>query len=179
MAQNHRLVAHRSTPPAQVSAVEVELVGFAPYEDMMFRFSVRDGQGVVLPERVSPVRTDGLWRTTCFEIFLKSADGTSYTEFNASPSTQWAAYSFDDYRENMRDQPMSIAPHIERVGDEPLCFDVDINLSDLRPGSLKLALSAVIEETDGTKSYWALRHPPGPPDFHHPDCFALQLPPAR
>ncbi len=40
---------------------------------------------------------------------------------------------------------------------------------------VSIALSAVIEETDGTKSYWALRHPPGPPDFHHPDCFALTL----
>ena len=39
----------------------------------------------------------------------------------------------------------------------------------------KLALAAVIEEVDGTKSYWALRHPPGKPDFHHPDCFALTL----
>ena len=39
-----------------------------------------------------------------------------------------------------------------------------------------VALSAVIEETDGAKSYWALAHPPGPPDFHHPDCFALTLP---
>ena len=39
----------------------------------------------------------------------------------------------------------------------------------------KLALSAVIEELDGTKSYWALAHPPGKPDFHHPDCFALTL----
>lgn len=42
-------------------------------------------------------------------------------------------------------------------------------------GPWRLALSAVIEETDGTKSYWALRHPPGAPDFHHPDCFALTL----
>lgn len=42
-------------------------------------------------------------------------------------------------------------------------------------GSWRLALSAVIEETDGTKSYWALRHPPGPPDFHHADNFALIL----
>jgi len=23
-----------------------------------------------------------------------------------------------------------------------------------------------------------LAHPPGKPDFHHPDCFALELPPA-
>lgn len=45
-----------------------------------------------------------------------------------------------------------------------------------RPGQWEAAISAVIEEADGTKSYWALRHPPGKPDFHHPDCFALELP---
>jgi len=43
------------------------------------------------------------------------------------------------------------------------------------PVGARIGLSAVIEETDGTKSYWALRHPPGKPDFHHPDCFALTL----
>ena len=42
----------------------------------------------------------------------------------------------------------------------------------------RAGVSAVIEETDGTKSYWALAHPPGPPDFHHPDCFLLELSPA-
>ena len=40
----------------------------------------------------------------------------------------------------------------------------------------RLGLSAVIEAEDGTKSYWALNHPPGAPDFHHKDCFALELP---
>jgi hypothetical protein len=38
-----------------------------------------------------------------------------------------------------------------------------------------LGLSAVIEQADGTKAYWALRHPSPAPDFHHPDCFALTL----
>ena len=38
-----------------------------------------------------------------------------------------------------------------------------------------LGLSAVIEEHDGTLSYWALRHAPGKPDFHHRDAFALEL----
>ncbi|MBI3061386.1 MAG: hypothetical protein HYY83_05345 [Deltaproteobacteria bacterium] len=28
---------------------------------------------------------------------------------------------------------------------------------------------------DGTISYWALKHPPGKPDFHHPDAFALEI----
>lgn len=45
-------------------------------------------------------------------------------------------------------------------------------------GAAKIGLSAVIEETDGTKSYWALAHPDGPPDFHDPACFVLELPAA-
>ena len=39
-----------------------------------------------------------------------------------------------------------------------------------------IGLSAVLEQQDGTKSYWALAHPPGAPDFHHPDCFVARLP---
>jgi hypothetical protein len=39
-----------------------------------------------------------------------------------------------------------------------------------------VALSAIIEETNGRKSFWALKHPPEKPDFHHDDCFDLQLP---
>jgi hypothetical protein len=42
----------------------------------------------------------------------------------------------------------------------------------------RLGLSAVIEEANGRKSYWALAHPPGKPDFHHSDCFVLELPAA-
>jgi hypothetical protein len=38
-----------------------------------------------------------------------------------------------------------------------------------------LGLSAVVEHADGARSYWALQHPPGKPDFHHPDSFAMQL----
>jgi hypothetical protein len=39
----------------------------------------------------------------------------------------------------------------------------------------RLGLSALIEETSGRKSYWALAHPPGKPDFHHADCFAHEF----
>jgi hypothetical protein len=40
----------------------------------------------------------------------------------------------------------------------------------------QLGLSAVLEETDGTKSYWALAHGQGDkPDFHDPACFAERL----
>lgn len=50
----------------------------------------------------------------------------------------------------------------------------DVNLSFA--SECRLGMSAVIEEQEGTKSYWALAHPPGKPDFHHPACFAITLP---
>ena len=42
-------------------------------------------------------------------------------------------------------------------------------------GPWRLGLCAVIEETDGQKSYWAAAHPPGKPDFHHADSFVVEL----
>jgi hypothetical protein len=51
------------------------------------------------------------------------------------------------------------------------------HLSNLPSGAVwRLGLSAVIEEANGRKSYWALAHPPGKADFHHSDCFAYKLP---
>ena len=47
---------------------------------------------------------------------------------------------------------------------------------ELPVGACQLGVSAVIEETNGRKSYWALAHPPGKADFHHDDGFVLQLP---
>jgi hypothetical protein len=41
--------------------------------------------------------------------------------------------------------------------------------------SIRLGLSALVEAIDGELSYWALRHLPGKPDFHHVDAFDLQL----
>lgn len=132
------------------------------------------GGPVVVPPAAAPLRAGGLWRTTCFELFVKPADGEGYFEFNFSPSTAWAAYRFDGYRTEMADLPLA-PPRIEAIEDG---VQVRLDLGGL-PGNGWLAgITAVIEETDGTKSYWALRHPPGKPDFHHPDCFALELPAA-
>ncbi len=53
---------------------------------------------------------------------------------------------------------------------------VDVDFAEISPTTCTLGLSAVIQEVDGTKSYWALAHAPGPPDFHNPDCFIATLP---
>jgi hypothetical protein len=49
-------------------------------------------------------------------------------------------------------------------------------MSSLRiDGGWRIGLAAVIEDTSGHKSYWALAHPPGKADFHHSDSFALEF----
>lgn len=127
-----------------------------------------------LPPPAPPARRDELWRHTCFELFARET-GPSYAEFNFAPSTEWAAYAFDDYRAGMR--PLDIATPALSVTrtDSTLRLEAIIQLSS-RPRTL--ALTAVIEETDGRVSYWSVAHPEGPPDFHHPRCFVIDLPPA-
>ncbi|MBI4756461.1 MAG: DOMON-like domain-containing protein [Betaproteobacteria bacterium] len=125
-------------------------------------------------------RADGLWRHTCFEAFVAVAGEPAYREFNFSPSGQWAAYEFRSYRESAA-AACGPAPRLAvRVTAGGLELDVALPAAALAPPQLRLrlGLSAVVEARDGTLSYWALRHPPGRPDFHHHDAFALELPPA-
>lgn len=130
-----------------------------------------------LPGSPGAGRADGLWRTTCFEVFAGLSDG-SYAEFNLSPSKEWAAYGFDGYRKGMRDLAGSVEVFkVERLGDG-LEVCACLNWTNW-PGSRRIGLSAVIEGTDGNISYWALAHPSDKPDFHHPDSFALILPPSE
>jgi hypothetical protein len=133
-----------------------------------------------LPPVVPMTRTDELWRHTCFEAFLRTLPGAAYHEFNFAPSTQWAAYRFSSYRSRIRAASALRTPQIE-VQSSPERFSLQATLeldelSNLPPNAtLRLGLAAVIEETSWHKSYWALVHPPGKPDFHHSDGFAYEL----
>lgn len=123
-------------------------------------------------------RQDGLWKTTCFEAFVREAGSDGYLEFNFAPSSAWAAYRFTGYRKGMAVLPMALAPELDNDASEghfalEAVFETAAELSGK---ALLLAVTAVIEERDGTKSYWSLVHPAGAPDFHHPDCFTLRLP---
>jgi hypothetical protein len=143
-------------------------------------YAVSPADALRLPERGFG-RRDGLWQSTCFEFFAKL--GTSgYREFNFAPSGAWNAYTFNDWRRGMRPLELSSEPHLvdsridDRWADFPARYEFNVVLeAALIPPSAEASLTTIIEETDGTKSYWALAHPQGQPDFHHPDCFVLQL----
>ncbi len=125
----------------------------------------------VIPELAEPERMDDLWKTTCFEIFWERDDG-SYREFNLSPSTRWACYDFDSFREGMRNAPAEVAITFETTNDGmELVADIK---SELRVPA-KVALNAIIEEKDGALRFWALDFAQGKPEFHSEVCRSLKL----
>jgi hypothetical protein len=136
-----------------------------------------------IPPAAAAARADELWQHTCFEAFVRTAPDTGYYEFNFAPSTQWAAYRFSGYRSGMCVANEIDAPLIEvQSTPQRYMLRASLELSPLsslqRDAGWHLGLSALIEETNGHKSYWALAHPPGKADFHHSDGFAHELHPA-
>lgn len=171
------LKCHPETPCGAVRAIEVEVSRSSSGFYLTYRLTGTIAD-LAIPAPAASQRRDELWRRTCFEAFLRADGEAGYCEFNFAPSTEWAAYGFGGYRSGMHDLP-GIAPQIvaESAANR---FTLRVTLNPGLPAHLAwhLGLSAVIEEAGGRKSYWALAHPPGAPDFHHEDCFALQLPPA-
>jgi hypothetical protein len=115
---------------------------------------------------------------------MMPGEGADYREFNFSPSGEWAVYDFHEYRNSNEKANVQNSllltkhPPVIKVHKsiDTLELGVEIDQGLLPQGdSLKLGLSVVVENVAGIKSYWAIRHPPGKPDFHHADAFALQM----
>jgi len=144
-----------------------------------------DPEQVRIPARApGGGRADRLWAHTCFEAFIQAEGSAAYLELNFSPSGEWAAYRFDSYRQGMVAAELQEPPRmaLRRAGDR-LELEAEARLGEAWPaggpaalgGGVRIGVSAVVEDRHGRLSYWALRHPPGRPDFHHPHGFSLAL----
>jgi len=133
-----------------------------------------------LPARREPARADELWRHTCFETFVGRAASAEYCEYNFSPSGEWAAYHFSGYRAGMQPHRSGMAPRFSTRSTADtfeLAATVDVGwLASSRGATVRLGVTAVIEDQAGLLSYWALKHPAEKPDFHHSDSFVIDLP---
>ena len=168
------------------AATHVEVGVARPRADSLVLSYIVTGKmsEVRIPPAIAAARSDELWRHTCFEAFVGTSSGTAYYEFNFAPSTQWAAYRFNGYRSGMCVAGEISAPPIEvRSSSDSYTLQASLELDRLsglsRKASWRLGLSALIEDRSGRKSYWALAHPPGKPDFHHTDCFAHEFCPVE
>ena len=174
------LLAHPGTANDAVRRVAAR-VEPAGTDSLRFRYVLEaDPKRVrVPPPAVNARRADKLWAHTCFEAFVGLPQSPRYLELNFSPSGEWAAYRFESYRAGMGPAALAADPRLElRRNGARLELQAEVRLSGTEvAGSrrLRLALSTVVEDGEGRLSYWALRHAPGRPDFHHPDSFSLAL----
>lgn len=164
------LIPYPGTTGSPVESIDVEIRREGDRLELTYRVS-GDTARIRPAAPGEAVRTDELWRHTCFEAFISTDDG--YREFNFATTGQWASYSFSGYRQDMADAvEEAVLTSLEGRGDYlDLGFVVDLPASAER-----LALSAVIEDVDGGLSYWALAHPSAKPDFHNARSFTLVLP---
>ena len=174
------LTAHPSSPCDAIRRFEA---GFATAKlpgELEIRFWMDGDFSLIrLPPAELARRRDGLWQHTCFEVFLRPDGSDSYHEFNFAPSGDWAAYRFAGRRRE-QSTPELPAPRIEcrRLPDGcTLSAQIAIAaLPDLAQAtSLNAGLTAVIETTDGARSYWAIMHRGEQPDFHDPATFTLRV----
>jgi hypothetical protein len=174
------LVPHPAAPPANLAFKVWASVDHAASLGAVATTNIWYGIGApaerfVIPQLAEPWRAEGLWQTTCFEAFFQAAGEESYREWNFAPLGNWAAYDFTNYREDMTRADVEAPPYI-RMEDNFTWWTVGATIAVDAATHWQLGLSAVLEEAGGTKSYWALAHPPwDKPDFHAADCFAAKL----
>jgi hypothetical protein len=126
-----------------------------------------------------PERRDFLWKTTCFELFIKEADAEGYLEINLSPAGHWNIYRFDGYRTGMREELRVAAPAVQVDDRKPDIWTIstEIHINNIMAAGqpFQAAVSVVVKTVTGHLSYWALTHPGVEPDFHHRDSFVIKL----
>jgi hypothetical protein len=179
----HALKLHPDSRSSAVTGITVDVRRPSGSTVELHYVAQGDIRRVAIPPRAESKHVDELWKHTCFEVFLRDPAGVGYAEFNFSPSTEYAGYGFSRYREGMQAQQCTKPEVSFTGGDRRIELRASVwtaRVDHINPeGPLRLGISAIIEETDGTKSYWALAHPQGKPDFHHIDGFALALAPEK
>ncbi len=176
------LIAHPATPGGAIDDLRVQVARDGAGWLLRYTLTGKLARLRIPATAARPAATDGLWRHSCFECFVGGAHGTAYREFNFSPSGDWAAYAFR--AERVRDSAAATlpAPRIACTHDDrTLTLDAWLPTAALPATDIEtlLGLTAVIETSDGSLSYWALHHPAPQPDFHHRAGWTARLPAFR
>jgi len=175
----HALTPHSSSEVTAVRELTVAVTRPVPDQLALEYHLAGDLERLRFPEPRPPARADGLWRRSCFELFIGHTPSANYWEYNFSPSGAWAAYHFSAYREGMAPLLKGAAPAIScHLDGGALQLAVVVDLSWMRTvtvADLRLGICAVVEDRAQVLSYWALKHPAEKPDFHHADSFVVAL----
>ena len=167
-----KLVLHPDCPAGPIERVAAEVSATVNGCEARFRIYGDIGQ-LLIPEHKHAERMDNLWKTTCFEIFWQPDGGSYYREFNLSPSSRWACYDFDDFREGMRNAPVE-AISVSCSHDEAR-LELHANIASALPVPANVALNGIVEDKAGNIQFWALKFAEGKAEFHSEVCRQWRL----
>lgn len=126
--------------------------------------------GPIQDLKLPPIQNQGkfqnqLWEETCFEIFFTNNTSTEYSEWNFSPSGNWAYYRFQDYRKPKLSHPKlePITPPQIEIETNKLNLVVEIPLEE---NFEYYQASVILKFQNNLKSHWCFGHPPNKADFH-------------
>jgi hypothetical protein len=125
-----------------------------------------------------PARRNELWEQTCFELFVAPKDSPRYWEFNLSPAGDWNVYRFAFYRQGMEEETaITSLPFTVQRDSESLSLVLELDLDAIVRADqvVEVALSAVIKQSSGKVTHWALTHRGPQADFHCRDSFIIPL----
>ena len=173
-----QLTPHRNTPCDAVAAISVDVDRPRP-DTLSLRYLLEGDLGALKIPLPSPLRrSDRLWEHSCFEAFVRTPGANDYRELNFSPNRAWAAYRFESYRARLSEAAMPPPEIASEIAGRTVALSATVR-PDLDPELVwEIGPATIVEDIFGKRSFWALVHPPGEPDFHHRDCFVVQLPPA-
>lgn len=164
---NYKLISFASSPFELQTQVEIK------GSELFLCYQIKGPLNQLLLPKINSSTSfkDELWKHTCLEFFVKNPKSSEYTEFNFSPSGDYAVYHFTNYRERDFDFKDFKQPIIQAGLSESL-FELKVKIPLIK-GDISLA--AVIEDQQQSISYFALAHKKERPDFHDPASFIVNL----
>jgi hypothetical protein len=176
-AQEVHLRCHAASQCAAINEIRVSVQRLSTAQLQLSYQVSGDISQLRIQAPTEPERRDELWRHTCAELFVAEADIPAYAEFNLSPSSCWAAYEFDDYRQGM--QAANVMPPVITLmqTEQLLIVNARVQLPERHATAtvLQASVTMVIESNIGEYSYWAAQHVTVKPDFHCRDSFVLSI----
>lgn len=128
--------------------------------------------GLKWPSASTSERAFELWKTTCFELFLKEEGSSEYIELNFSPSGKWDCYHFESYRSPQPPTRYNDC-QVNFLKQELGLVEVEVRL-DKMPQMLLANATAVIEDESGI-NYFAYEHAKDKADFHHQSALLIKF----
>ncbi len=136
------------------------------------------------PISAQPQFKDGLYHSTCFELFVSC--GKTYLEWNFSPSLDWSVFGFDSYRSRVdADWSRIPLPSVKLLSSQisdktQLQAKVELpqtfyNVIGVRSTEdLSASITSVLDLGDRL-AYMAIKHCGAKPDFHLSESFVVKL----